>query len=550
MIEIRQTTLVEADFIEPFEDRVDILYRELELATKWQCPSLLMAIYSSEFVHGDAELALENRLLGLGQKAHHIVVKSQEDADIPLLISELANLKDVVIFVDGLGWGCGQADYNAYRCLDKHREFFIENRVRVVFWLTETEAIHLAHYAPDYWTFRHRVIEFVDSPRPEQLQPQWAETSCPIMPDDLAGPAEDLDAKITLRAALLTDLPEGAESTSSRANLLLTLGILHWRRGDYDQSAQFLNTALELAAKLQDNHFEALCFNAIALVDTAQGKTEAAIQAYNRAVELAPDQITPWNNLGNLHSRLGQYEQAFGAYKKAVETNPADMVSWGGLGDAHFKLGRHEEAVFAYKKNLEMNPENSHAWISLGDVYAAEGQWDDALAAYQKGIQIEPANARVWNELGSLHYNAAAHEEAKNAYSKAIELGLHSHQSYSNLADIQIQAGNYQEAIPLLQKAVELQPEPSQAALLWNRLGEAYRKLNEYDHAIEAYRKADDLAAEAAPTQAMVAAEPECQAALESVPTPRSTPEIQECRSKRRSLNLPRFWNPRMPLSR
>src|SRR5512140_1562101 len=141
MIDIRQTTLVEADFTEPFDDRVDILYRELELATKWQCPSLLMAIYSSEFVHGDAELALENRLLGLGQKAHHIVVKGQEDGDVPLLISELANLKDVVVFVDGLGWGCGQADYSAYRCLDKHREFFIENRVRVVFWLTETEAI-------------------------------------------------------------------------------------------------------------------------------------------------------------------------------------------------------------------------------------------------------------------------------------------------------------------------------------------------------------------------------------------------------------------------
>src|SRR5512146_351051 len=247
MIELRQTTLVEADFTEPFEDRVDILYRELELATKWQCPSLLLAIYSSEFVHGDAELALENRLTGLGQKAHHIVLKSQEDADIPLLISELSDLQNAVVFVDGLRWGCGQGEYNAYRCLDKHREFFIENRIRVVFWLTESEAIHLAHYAPDYWTFRHRVIEFVDSPRPEQLQVTLPEAACPI-PDTLTeDSAEDLDAKITLRAALLTDLPEGVESTAARANLLLTLGILHWRRGDYDQATQFLNTALELA---------------------------------------------------------------------------------------------------------------------------------------------------------------------------------------------------------------------------------------------------------------------------------------------------------------
>jgi len=508
MIDIRQTALVEVDYTEPFEDRVDILFRELELATKWQCPSLLLAIYSSEFVHGDAELALENRLLDLGQKAHHIVVKSQEDADIPLLISELNDLKNVVVFVDGLQWGCGQADYNAYRCLDKHREFFIENRIRVVFWLTETEAIHLAHYAPDYWTFRHRVIEFVDSPRPEQIQPQLS-AACPV-PDNLTeDSSEDLDAKITLRAALLTDLPEGAESTAARANLLLTLGILHWRRGDYDQATQFLNTAMELAAKLQDNRFEALCFNANALVAAALGKNEEAILAYQRAVELAPENVSPWNNLGNLHSKLEQFEEAAAAYQKAVEQNPADPLSWAGLGEAHSKLGRHEEAIFAYRKNLELDPENSHTWIGLGDVYAAEGQWDDTLAAYQKGLAIEPSNARVWNELGALHYNAAAHDEALSDYARAIELGLHSPQAYSQQADIHIRRSEYKEAVPLLLKSLELQAEAAQAAPLWNQLGDVYRKLNDYDAAVAAYRKADELASETEPTQQMSASVPE-----------------------------------------
>jgi hypothetical protein len=217
MINTCQTALVEADYTEPFEDRIDILFRELELATKWQCPSLLLAIYSSEYVHGDAQLALENRLLDLGQKAHHIIVKSPDDADIPLLISELTDLSNAVVFVEGLRWGGGEADINAYRALNKHREFFIENRIRVVFWLTETEAIDLAHHAPDYWAFRHRVIEFVDSPRPEQIRSQALESACQGI-GDFADSSEDLDAKITLRTALLTDLPDGDESTAARAN--------------------------------------------------------------------------------------------------------------------------------------------------------------------------------------------------------------------------------------------------------------------------------------------------------------------------------------------
>ena len=104
------------------------------------------------------------------------------------MISELANLSNVVFFVEGLRWGDSQEDRCTYRILNKSREFFIENQIRVVFWLTENEAIDLAHFAPDYWSFRHRVIEFVDPPRPDQTSPQsWslpgrALENLPILP--------------------------------------------------------------------------------------------------------------------------------------------------------------------------------------------------------------------------------------------------------------------------------------------------------------------------------------------------------------------------------
>ena len=215
---------------------MDILFHELELATKWQRPSVLLAIYSSDYVRADADIALENRLHNLGQSAYHIKIKNQKSADVSLLISELANLSNVVFFVEGLRWGAGEDDRCTYRILNKSREFFIENQIRVVFWLTENEAIDLAHFAPDYWSFRHRVIEFVDSPKSEPDRPHVLESAWQGV-GEFTDTTEDLDAKIALRMALLTDLPEGSKSTSARANLLLTLGMLHWRRGDYEKAS-------------------------------------------------------------------------------------------------------------------------------------------------------------------------------------------------------------------------------------------------------------------------------------------------------------------------
>ena len=52
MTDTFQSISVDTSCPEPFEDRMDILFHELELATKWQRPSVLLAIYSSEYVRG------------------------------------------------------------------------------------------------------------------------------------------------------------------------------------------------------------------------------------------------------------------------------------------------------------------------------------------------------------------------------------------------------------------------------------------------------------------------------------------------------------------
>jgi tetratricopeptide (TPR) repeat protein len=526
---------VENHDLEPFEDRIDILFREIELATRWQRPSVLWAIYNSEYVRSDADIALENRLHNLGQRTQHIKIENQAGADISVQISKLVNLENVVIFVEGLRWGAGQTDNNVYHALNNRLDFFVDHQVRVVFWLTEKEAIDLAHFSPDYWAARHRVIEFVDSPKPDQISPHilesvWQGTG------EFTDPKEDLDAKIALRTALLTDLPTGNESTAVRANLLLTLGMLHWRRGDYERSTLFLNTALDDAAMLEDDYFEALCFNAIALVQTDQGRIEEAIQAYQNAISLAPDQISPWNNLGNLYRKLERQSEALAAFQKAIEQNGSDAVGWNGLGDLYHETGQIEDAIHAYLKAVEFSPDYAHPWSGIGDSHLVEGRLDEALSAHKKAIEIDhrtikswlglgeiyrmrgdnkdasmayrtaleldPRNALGWNALGNLCFEAGEYDEAMRSYQKNIELTQNCSQTYCNLASIYILKGLHKEAIPLLLKALELSEDIAGRTRLWNQLGDAYRQIDEYDNAMDAYRHADALKSESASSQA------------------------------------------------
>jgi tetratricopeptide (TPR) repeat protein len=119
--------------------------------------------------------------------------------------------------------------------------------------------------------------------------------------------------------------------------------------------------------------------------------------------------------------------------------------------------------------------------------------------ANQNQVTIDVKNAQIWNELGNIYYNSGAFEEAMNAFEMAIELDPSYGWSYNNLASIYFHQKRYSEAIPLYQKGLQLLDDYKDKAFLWNRLGDAYRRLDENDQAAEAYRKAIDLDPENVP---------------------------------------------------
>src|SRR5512133_3551092 len=125
--------------LEPIEDRIDILFKELELAFKWQRPSILLAIYSSEYVHTDAATALENQLVDLGIKVARIDIKESASVDVSALIKATGDSENAVFFVDGFRWAVQKDGTNIYRVLNNSRENFINRSIRVVIWLTENE---------------------------------------------------------------------------------------------------------------------------------------------------------------------------------------------------------------------------------------------------------------------------------------------------------------------------------------------------------------------------------------------------------------------------
>lgn len=146
---------------DPFEQRVNIILDELGLALRWQRPCLVTAVFRSETTRNKVQTILANSLKSSGHPVFHYFV-DKKHYDVPVELMSQPNHERKVFFVSSLRAGGGRGYSNAYRALNMHREYLVDGQIKAIFWMTELEAKQVARFAPDFWAFRHLVMEFLE----------------------------------------------------------------------------------------------------------------------------------------------------------------------------------------------------------------------------------------------------------------------------------------------------------------------------------------------------------------------------------------------------
>jgi tetratricopeptide (TPR) repeat protein len=146
-----------------FDDRVDLVFDELSMGIQWERPCLVVLFYRSEKIKETVQSMLTGKLKETGHPAISYCV-DKGHFDIPLDLLGHPQHTHAVYFINRLGWGGGRGYSNAYRALNMHREYLVEGNIKAIFWLTEKEGRQFSRFAPDFWAFRHKVVDFLDLP--------------------------------------------------------------------------------------------------------------------------------------------------------------------------------------------------------------------------------------------------------------------------------------------------------------------------------------------------------------------------------------------------
>ncbi len=240
----------------------------------------------------------------------------------------------------------------------------------------------------------------------------------------------------------------------------------------------------------QANQYYKMENGAIELMTKNQFGDAAAI--WRKALALDPKDGRAHLNLAYCLSQTGEPREALVEFRKACDLSPDDPIAFADFALALAQSGQPAEAVSYYRKSLAMDAFNAGVHADLGALLAQNGQTAEGLQHLEKAVALKPESAAVHAKFAGVLSATGKTAEATAQFEEAVKLAPDAVEFRYDYASALGQAGRFSDAIPQLQKAVDL--SGGREVRCYGMLGDFYSKMGRTDDAVDAWRRALELA--------------------------------------------------------
>jgi tetratricopeptide (TPR) repeat protein len=235
-----------------------------------------------------------------------------------------------------------------------------------------------------------------------------------------------------------------------------------------------------------------------ARLELTNGDRAAALRDFGLVATSASDEATKvaaYQQVGFLQQSMGHFEAARTAFERVIQLTPNDAKALSALGEINLQLGAVDQSVKWFAKSAALSP-SAAASQALAAAYARTGRLDDALAIYRRLLAASAAPAaesvRLLATIGALEFQAGRFADAATAYAQAFDLDpasdsdllMRSARAWAAQGDWGATAGVSRKLLGRPGLTADVRAEA------FGRLGLAYLNTNRIDEAIEALRHA------------------------------------------------------------
>ena len=143
----------------------------------------------------------------------------------------------------------------------------------------------------------------------------------------------------------------------------------------------------------------------------------SAIERFQKVIELDPNMMRAYDNLGLCYDYLGRFDEAVKSFSRAIELNrlQARPSPWPHLDLAAslISLNRLSEAEKNLRESIGYDPKLPQAHYQLGRVLEMQGQYEAAVQSLGQAVTLDPAYPEPHYLLGRIYHRLGNQELSK-----------------------------------------------------------------------------------------------------------------------------------------
>lgn len=225
-----------------------------------------------------------------------------------------------------------------------------------------------------------------------------------------------------------------------------------------------------------------------------QRQFDQALQHYNKAVELDPNNITYLNNIAAVQYEQKDYDAVVATTQKAIDISresstagdyKAKARAYERMGNAYNQQQKYTEAIDAYERSLleennekirttlkritqlkkqkdeesYINPELSEKHKSAGNELYKQQNWKEAIAEYTEAIKRDPTNSRAYSNRANAYAKLMDFSRALEDSDMALKYDSKFVKPYIRKGNIYHFMKQHHKALECWDKGLALEPD-------------------------------------------------------------------------------------------
>lgn len=279
---------------------------------------------------------------------------------------------------------------------------------------------------------------------------------------------------------------------SKNESYILSLGEFYYRESELDKAKKTWKKILR--SRLSKAEAHALLGETYA----EHGMIDKGIQEYQKAIEVAPDDLTIRRGIAINYEQARRFQQAIDAWKHIMDNADEPEMraeARGRIIGIYQQQGRLRAKMRDYEKAFSADEPDEESGYFLAEAHLKQKEYAEAEKVYEKLIKLDDEESkedieafeallRIYEQTGDKKKSIAVLEKMAEMRPKLAREYFH------RIAELSLELYQDDKAVRYAMRAVEQNPDDATAHA---RLGDVYREMQRLKAAAKEYRVAIDL---------------------------------------------------------